>query len=130
RAEAYQELASIDDPHAVPALSKSFKDEANEAARLLFVRIMAKLQGDKAFEALVQQSLLDVSTTVRREALDGIPVEGRQVAIPYYVQSLKNPLNYVVVRAAAALGEIGDEQVVPDLIEALVTTHKYRVRIA
>jgi len=130
RIAACQELEAIDDPHAVPALVKSFKDDPNEPVRLLLVKVLAKLKGEKAFEALVEQSLLDVSETVRQSALDAIPPDAKPVAIPYYANALKNPLNYVVLRAAVALRNIGDVQVVPNLIDALVTTHRYRVRVA
>ncbi|MFG0333410.1 MAG: hypothetical protein ACF8TS_08625, partial [Maioricimonas sp. JB049] len=38
-------------------------------------------------------------------------------------------LNDVVCRAADALGLLGDRRVVPNLIDALVTEHKYKVRV-
>jgi hypothetical protein len=127
--EAYQEFEKINDPHAVPALVHSFRNDAHEPSRLLFVQLVTRLGGPKAFEALVNQSLLDSSERVRRAALEGIPAEGHSVAIPLYLKALRHDLNQVVVRAASALRDIGDAQTIPQLIDALVTTHQYRVQV-
>jgi hypothetical protein len=127
--EAYHELDTINDSHAVPALVHSFRDEPNEPARVLFVKLLTRLGGSKAFEALVNQSLLDASATVRRMALDSIPPQSYSEVIPLYLKALRHDLNQVVLRAAAALQEIGDAQTIPPLIDALVTTHRYRVQV-
>ena len=129
RLEAQQELLQINDASAVPALIKWFQNDPNEGLRLLFLASLANCPGEQAVQALVHQSLNDVSHVVRRKALGTIDADGRLIAIPLYVRGLKSPLNYVVIRSAGALAEIADAQVVPYLIDALITTHKYRVQI-
>jgi hypothetical protein len=35
----------------------------------------------------------------------------------------------VVQRAAIVMGKFGDERVIPDLIDALITTHRYKIQV-
>jgi len=46
------------------------------------------------------------------------------------VAELQNASNDIVRRAAAALEVVGNQKSIPALIEALVTKHRYKVRVA
>ena len=127
--EAFRGLMSIDDPHAVPALIKTFYGAALEDQRLMYVRILRQIDGEKAAGALVLQSLHDQSDVVRTAAVAGITPVHREKAILAYVGALKHGENQVVLNAGEALGTIGDRAVVPALIDALVTTHRYKVTV-
>lgn len=129
RQKAVRKLRNIQDPHAVPALVKNLQEDPRKPVRMLFVEIVSHLPGRKAAEALVAQSLHDVDDQVRRAALNGVGEDQHEAAMPLYVRALKNDRNAVVRRAAEALERIGDQRAVPHLIAALVTTHRYRVRV-
>ncbi|MBI5758561.1 MAG: HEAT repeat domain-containing protein [Planctomycetales bacterium] len=127
--EAYRSLVAIDDPHAVPALIKTFYGAANEDQRLMYVGILKQIDSEKAAGALTLQSLHDESDSVRTAAIAGIRAAYREKAIRAYVGALKHGVNQIVLRAGEALGTIGDEAIVPALIDALVTTHRYKVTV-
>jgi hypothetical protein len=127
--QARRELGAISDPDAVAPLVRLFRNESADDVRLIFVRTLARIQAPTAVHALVLQSLFDISPTVRAAAMEGIQGELREIATPIYCKALNDELNVVVLRSAVALGHFGDPEVVPSLIDALVTTHSYRQTI-
>ncbi len=132
RAEAIENLNRIDDPNAVPALVRLFSDQQDDEQRRLYVSMLGRIGGDEIVGPLVRQALFDSSHSIRRMALDAIPEDRRGIAVAYLIRSLHHDYNLIVKRAAGALEEFGhqgNEGVVPALIDALVTSHAYRVRV-
>lgn len=127
--QARRELEAISDPDAVAPMVRMFRNEPADDVRLIFVRTLARIQAPTAVHALVLQSLFDISPTVRAAAMEGIEGESRDIAIPIYCKALGDELNVIVLRSAVALGHFGDPEVVPSLIDALVTKHTYRQTI-
>lgn len=127
RQKARKELTSITDPNAIPALSKRFRDDRDKRLRKLYVSILSGIKGGEVLEALLYQLLYDKHVEVRRAATAAIGPDLLGRAVAALIRGLKSEQNFVVGRAATALAQIGDEQVVPQLIDALITTHKYRV---
>lgn len=127
--EGLNELRSIRDSDAVTALARKFKDDPREPMRLLFVEILSKIEGDKPIAPLVQQSLKDDSQLVRNASVRGVRSVNATAALPIYLRALKNEKNLIVNRAASALGQLGEENVIPLLIEALITRHRYKVLV-
>ena len=125
QAEALTQFKAIQDPDAVPALSKTFKAVPNAEQRLLYVEILTRIIGDKPVPALVLQSLWDESQAIRDAAIAGLLHKDVGKALPYYLRALKNGFNIIVNRAGDALGRLGNDAVVPQLINALVTRHVY-----
>lgn len=124
--QARRELEAISDPDAVGPLVRLFRNDPADDVRLILVRVLARIQGPPAVHALVLQSLFDSAPAVRSAAMEGITGESRAIASPIYCKALHDELNVVVLRSAVALGHFDDPEVVPSLIEALVTTHTYR----
>jgi hypothetical protein len=127
--QALMELQNVADVDAVGPLIKLFRNEPLDAVRMVFVKTLGRIGGATAMQALVLQSLFDTSAAVRTTAIEAIPKKERPQAIPIYLKALKDELNEVVLRSAVGLEHIGDEEVVPPLIEALVTTHTYQVTV-
>jgi len=123
------ELTNIHDPNAIPALANFLKGDRHENVRQLYVRILTKLPGATPVPALVEASLYDTSREIRALALEAITPDRRQAARSLYVRELRNPANEIVVRAASALKDVGDAGTVLSLIDALITTHRYQVRV-
>lgn len=127
--DALSGLKSIRDDNAVLALSRTFRNSASEEKRLLYVDILNRIEGDKPLKPLIQQSLHDESRFVREAAVRGVRRHDVAAAVPIYLRALKNEHNAIVNRAGTALGQLGDESVVPILIEALVTRHQYQTLV-
>ena len=125
QADALTQLKAIQDPDAVPALSRYFNAVPSEEQRMLYVEILTRVIGDKPVHALVQQSLWDESKAIRGAAVAGLLRKDVGKALPDYVRALKNGLNFIVNRAGDALGRLGNDAVIPQLINALVTRHVY-----
>ena len=127
--EALQSFNNLKDPDAVPALVKNFQDEEDKRLRSLYISVLENMTGPKPVPALVAQSLHDVDYQLRYRAMNAIKPEQFETATRLYVRELKHESNAIVGRAGKALEKMADERVVPDLIEALVTTHRYRVAV-
>ncbi len=127
--KAITELTAIKEPDAVAALSKNFRNAEIEDDRMMYVGILDKIGGDKPLQPLVMQSLWDESNFVREAAVKGVRHRNVDKALPAYVRALKNEMNMLVNRAGAALGELGNDSVVPPLIDALVTRHSYTILV-
>jgi PBS lyase HEAT-like repeat len=125
RAEGLAQLQAIHDPDAVPALARTFKALPEPDQRMLYVEILSKILGDKPVQSLVLQSLWDESELIRNAAVQGIRGKDVSKSVPFYLRALKNGLNLIVNRAGNALGQLGSDAVVPQLIDALVTRHVY-----
>ena len=124
---AYGELQRITDPYAVSGLRKFFSDEQDQRLRALFIQIVSQIPGRQAAVALANQSLNDVDGELRYEALNGIGPEQHEAAMPLFIRELRNGANEMVRRAALGLQRVGNEDAIPYLVDALVTTHTYRV---
>lgn len=96
---------------------------------MLYVRILCQLPGLKPLRPLVERSLVDPETTIRNESIAGLNTEYQDEAVDLYTSALTNDLNVVVRRAALALRSIGTEEIVDELIEALITQHQYKVTV-
>lgn len=127
--EGMTSLREITDADAVPALVNFLGDNENESVRLLCVQVLGRMSGPKPVAALVNHALHDEDEQVRMQARRGVSSDQYETALNYYVPALKNDSNPVVRRAAQAIGEIGDINTVPYLIEALITEHKWKVQV-
>ena len=127
--QARHDLSGISDPDAVGPLVKMFRNEQEDEVRLIFVETLARLQSTPAVHALVIQSLFDSSSAVRVAAMEGITGASRDIAVPIYTKALNDDVNDVVCRSAVALGYFGDPEVIPNLIDALSSTHTYRQKV-
>ncbi len=122
--EGLNQLRNVRDEDAVPALEEFLSDAPQLSLRQLYVDCLAAMRGSKPVRSLVRTSLFDVDNSLRETAFRSLAADQLDAAIPWYVDSLDDKENFVVNRAARALGEIGDQKVVPPLIRALITSHK------
>jgi len=93
------------------------------------VKILTRVGGDKSVPGLVALSLNDDDQEVRFSAMRGFSAEQQSRAIPLFVKALRSEFNPIVSRAGAALGVMGNDKAVGPLIDALITTHEYKVRV-
>jgi len=129
RNNGWKSLTRITDPDAVQALVRHFQDSPDEELRKLYINILSQIPGGKPVAPLVVQTLHDVSLDLRKKSFAAIQPNRHDLAVPHFVPELNHRSNIIVRRAAVALGKLGDDSVFLDLVDALVTTHRYRVRI-
>lgn len=125
---ALEQFKAIDDDLAVPALIRYMQKDTNRQIRELYVNTLGRLSGPRTVSALVDQALYDIDAGLRALSIRLISPGDQSHALALLVKALKSPENQVVRHAAAALGLIGDHQAIPYLIDALVTTHRYKVQ--
>lgn len=129
QAEGLAQLTAIKEPHAVAALKQNFNEESNAQLRQFYVKILSGIPGDKPVPALVDRVLFDTNHEIRYQAVNSLTSEQYPAATKIFVRGLGNESNQVVLRAARGLGRVADEKVVPDLVAALTTSHRYRLRV-
>ncbi len=127
--EGLQNLRSIQDPDAVAALWNYLGQQQNSDYRQLFVEVAGQIKGPKPVRRLSQSLLNEGYEPVFRMALATIDEDQKIEVVKYCLPGLKNKSNDVVQRAAIVVGQFGDERVIPDLIDALITTHTYNVQV-
>ena len=123
------ELQQIIDPDAVAALSNFMHDDKSGKLRRLYVEILGRIPGNKPVKALVVQSRHDSNYEIRYESLNSLSSKQYEAAMPIFLRELRNESNVVVRRAGVGLQRVGDERAIPNLIAALITTHRYKVRV-
>lgn len=129
RGKGLASFKTIVDPNAVPALSRNMREHTSPQLRAFYVVTLKQISGEEVVKPLVWQSLFDASTEIRYESLNAIPEDHYKEAREQYVAELKNDLNLIVRRAGIGLLRVGNQTVIPDLINALVTKHRYRVPV-
>jgi hypothetical protein len=117
-------LLKITDAEAIPALNRVLLSSKDDGLRELYVHIMSAIQDpNRATPFLVDVSLFDAEKTVRVAAQEAVLGGKRTTAAGLYARQLHHADNEIVRRAGLMLERIGDPAVIPQLIDALVTTH-------
>lgn len=129
RSEGELALRSIADPDAVSGLNQFLASHENPLGRKMFVDIVSRMPGKKPVRRLVDRILLDSEPAVRDAALAGIATDQAEEAVRYLLPGLKHKDNAVVRRAAVGVGKFGDQRTVPNLIAALISSHRVRVQV-
>ncbi len=122
------ELATIDDPLAAGALVKSLPLESNPDVRILMIQALGNIGTSAALHEIARWSMdaRESNNEVRRTCIEAI--RKNPSALPaivgFYARHLNADSGTVTInRAAYALGQIGGHAAIPQLIDALVTTH-------
>ncbi len=128
RAEtAADHIRTIEDSFALKALNKRRLEEPNPTVRLLYLEALARIGNPSAMASLVDVALNDPVEELRLTALDLLVERGRPRVTGLFAAALRRKQNHIVNRAAIGIGRLGDPYAVAPLIDALVTTHKFKV---
>ncbi len=120
-------IHALADPAAAKPLAQLLKRDAPDKVRLLYVDALARIGTPEALQALAVCSLNDGSEEVRLSCVDLLGKTKSHEVVGYYVGQLKSKDNRIVNRAAVGLARMGDRSAVLPLIEALWTTHKFKI---
>lgn len=124
---ARDNLQAIDDPLAVKGLAQALKEEKRDQARLLFVEALARIGTPQAMKVLAERTLEDPVEEVSLTCLDYLKAKKDVEAVNHFISKLGSKDNAMVNRAAVALRHMGDPSAIGPLIDALVTTHKFKI---
>ena len=124
---ARQNIEAIQDPHAIPALTSYLFYKSDRKAKLLYAGVLARLGTPAAMDALVSASMNDPDEEVRVFCFERLADQKYTPAVRSYVQSLRSKNNAVINQAAVGLAYMKDASAVGPLIDALITTHRYRI---
>ncbi len=125
--EARGNLLAIADPFAAKVLIAALKDDDRPHERALYIEALAQIGTPEAVKALTLCSLQDPVSEVRLTCLDYLQKAQDPGVVTYFVRELRSKDNIMVNRAAIALRHLKNPAAVGPLIDALVTTHKYKI---
>ena len=125
--QALENFRNIADPMAVKALVKGLRDDGSAPARMIYIDALAKINTPEAVMGLAVASIEDPVEEVRLTCLDRLQSEKRPEIVSYYVSKLRDKNNPTVNLAGVALGRMKDPVSIGPLINALVTTHKFKI---
>jgi hypothetical protein len=125
--QARENFGNITDPMAVKALLLGLRDDGFIPARLIYVEALAKINSPDAAMGLAVAAIEDRAEEVRQTCLDRLQSEKRPDVVTYFVSKLRAKDNPTVNLAGIALGRMKDPSATGPLIDALVTTHKFKI---
>ena len=125
--EARDKITGITDPAAVRALATDLKDNGQQEVRLLDVEALSKIEAPTAARALAVDAIEDQVDEVRLTCLEHLQKKKNPEIVSYFISRLRDKDNRKVNRAGVALGYMKDQSAIRPLIDALVTTHEFKV---
>ena len=125
--EGRANILSIDDPDAAKALIVGLREEPLQQVRKLYISVLAKLGTSDAVRALAIATIVDPVEEVRLTCLDHLEKQRRPEVTAYFVGKLKDKDNFTVNLAAIALSRLKDPSSIGPLIDALITSHKFKI---
>lgn len=121
--DAADELRSIRDPVAVPALAAALPREPVSAVRSCILEALAGIGGAEAWGVVVQAAIDHPHPDTRLAAVELLASGPSRQAEPVLVAALSGPDNARINRAAEAIGILRLKGAVPALVRALETEH-------
>lgn len=125
--QARENFRNISDPLAINALVTGLRDDPSVPVRLIYIEVLAKINTPEAARALAIASIEDRVEEVRLTCLDRLQTEKRPDIVVYFVSKLRAKDNPTINLAGIALGRMKDPSAIGPLIDALVTTHKFKI---
>ncbi len=124
---ALKNFASIREPAAVRALATFLESESSPAVRKLYLETLARINTPEAVKILALQALEDPIEEIRLTCLDHLKTERRPEVVALFISKLKSKDNKTIRRAAIGLAAMKDPTAIGPLIDALITTHTYKI---
>jgi hypothetical protein len=119
-----EDLLSITDPVAIPLLMNLLGKKGSPADRSVLIEVLAGIEGDESTDSLVTMVLDDDARPNRLAGAEALLPRKTPALVGRFVKELKSKENQHVRRAAEALRLLGDESIVPALVDALITQHE------
>ncbi len=124
---ALKNFEAIREPAAVRPLATFLQDEPSPAVRKLYIETLARINTPEAIKVLALRALEDPVEELRLTCLDWLKTEPRPEVVSLFISKLRSKDNKMVRRAAVGLAAMKDPTAIAPLIDALITTHTYRI---
>jgi hypothetical protein len=125
--DAQTNLMATIDPLAATAVVRMINAEEDEDLRHMWMEILSQIQHPASMRKLVDLSIVEPDRDTRLQCVEYLMAMNDQIDIGPYIKALKAKDNTIVNIAAEALGLIGNPEAISPLIDALVTTHKFKI---
>lgn len=125
-------LRRVRNPRALAPLGDALKKEKDPEGRVLLVQAIGSIGTPTALSELGRVALQDDDLDVRTAALEGIYRKKTELpaAVEFFRKTLRTSDDVAKInRAAYALGYFEAERAIPDLINALTTSHKRQITV-
>ena len=126
--QAAAEIQKINDPYAALPLIEILNDERVPAIKELIIEALTNIDTSESTMALVKVAADDEDPSIRDRATIGLENRDNRLAVNYLISKLDSKSNERINRAALVLARLKNPSSVRPLIEALVTTHKYKIQ--
>lgn len=123
RHEALKNIRAVREPLAVEAIGRMLEIDRDRRLRIVYVEVLGQIGDRDAIASLIELALSDHDEEIYYACLDQLELRKSPRLVRQFVLALNSPNNHRVNRAAIALSTLGDQTIVPPLIDALVTTH-------
>lgn len=118
---------NLNAPAAAPELLKLFGKEQNPVVRRKLIDVLGRLSTSTALIALADVALADPDPELRAMAREHLANNNRPGLTAPFVGALKSKDNAIINNAGDALAALGSFASIDPLIDALVTTHRWRI---
>jgi len=127
--DALANIQAIRDPFAAPALAEVLSNtKAPRQVRLMCLDVLNKLPAGIAEMTLINLATNEPDANLRDRCLDELKRADSRTAIAKFTRDLQSKDNRVVNRGAICLQRMGDPSVTRELIDALITSHKFIIQ--
>ncbi len=123
-------LRRIRSPFAIEPILKALSAEGDPEGRVLLAQALGAIGTPDALNELAKVALNDPDLDVRAAAVEGIYNKKPALsnAVEFFRRTLRTSDDVATInRAAFALGRFESERAIPDLINALITSHKRQI---
>ncbi len=128
RASALAQLRAISDPAAVPALAELLNDPKEpKPLKVVYLEVLGRFPMATALDAMIRCAVFSTDSELRERCIDQLKKHDTDYAAKALVHLLHDKDNAVVNNAARVLGQLGNKKVIPQLIDALITKHRFKI---
>jgi len=121
-------ILEITDPHAIPALTRVLS-QGKSAVRRILVKALSEFDEPEATMDLLLITLVDPSKRARREAALALAQRDDSRIVAELRGALFNEEEFIIRHAAAALGVMGADEAIEDLVAVLSTQTRGPVEV-
>lgn len=121
--EAIDNLESINDPLAVPAITELLQNDDTAALHRLAIKLLARIGNSDTIIVLSRFVMETGDDDLRDAALEQLVRYPSPNLTNFFAQQLRSKENFRIQRAAYALGWLNDPEAIKPLIDSLVTQH-------
>jgi hypothetical protein len=125
--EARRNIEQIRDVLAAAPLGQLLEEETFLAPKLIYIQTLGELDCAAAGRALLKCAMEVESDQVQDACWDELARDGSPAIVASLLVELKSKDNRRVNRGAIGLARMNDRSAIRPLIDALVTTHKFKI---